>query len=166
MLSMSSSSYVIVSFLSATNNIAAWCGVFMPVRVPWIFPGAPLKVNGAPWNIQGNFTAMCLVSSKSTWHPYFWHRLTLIPAWISNYIHNKVWDKITYPFPNFDFSTIEVWEWISYFYSTLYWACDYLYMLRLKLIHVSERGHWSSTSYLRSAVHHIIWTVCGTINFF
>ena len=24
---------------------------------------------------------------------------TLIPAWISNYIHYKVWDEITYPIP-------------------------------------------------------------------
>ena len=27
--------------------------------------------------------------------------LTLIPAWINIYIHFKVWDEITYPFPNF-----------------------------------------------------------------
>ena len=32
--------------------------------------------------------------------PYYKHGLTYIPAWISNYIHYKVWDKITYPFPN------------------------------------------------------------------
>ena len=25
----------------------------------------------------------------------------------------KVWDEITYPFPNFNSYTIEVWEWIS-----------------------------------------------------
>ena len=29
------------------------------------------------------------------------------------YIHYKVWDKITYQFPNFTSATIEVWEWIS-----------------------------------------------------
>ena len=34
--------------------------------------------------------------------------LTLIPAWISNYIHCKVWDEITYPFPNFNSATIEI----------------------------------------------------------
>ena len=28
---------------------------------------------------------------------------------------NKVWDEITYPFPNFNCSTVEVWEWISNF---------------------------------------------------
>ena len=30
------------------------------------------------------------------------------------------------------------------FHLTLYWACDYLSMLGLKLNHVSKRGHWSS----------------------
>ena len=34
-----------------------------------------------------------------------------IPAWISNYIHYQVWDEITYPFPNFNSTTVEVWEW-------------------------------------------------------
>ena len=38
-----------------------------------------------------------------------------IPAWISNYIHYKVCDEITYPYPNFNGATIEVWEWISNF---------------------------------------------------
>ena len=33
---------------------------------------------------------------------------TLIPAWISNYIHYKLWDEITYPFQNFKSCTIEV----------------------------------------------------------
>ena len=31
---------------------------------------------------------------------FYWHGLTLIPAWISNYIHYKVWDQINYQFPN------------------------------------------------------------------
>ena len=32
---------------------------------------------------------------------------------MSNYIHYKVWDEITYPFPNLNGKTVEVWEWIS-----------------------------------------------------
>ena len=36
-------------------------------------------------------------------------------AWISNYIHYDVWGETTYPFPNFNGSTVEVWEWISNF---------------------------------------------------
>ena len=42
-----------------------------------------------------------------------WITVTLIPTWISNYIHYKVWDEITYPFPNFSGTTIEIWKWIS-----------------------------------------------------
>ena len=41
--------------------------------------------------------------------------LALIPAWISDYIHYKVWDEITYPFPNFNSGTVEVWEWMNNF---------------------------------------------------
>ena len=32
-----------------------------PVKLPWIIIGAPLKVNGAPENIVGNLTGMCLI---------------------------------------------------------------------------------------------------------
>ena len=38
-----------------------------------------------------------------------------MPAWISDYTHYSVWDKITYPFPNFAGYTFEVWEKISKF---------------------------------------------------
>ena len=34
------------------------------------------------------------------WGHFYWHGLTLIPEWISEYVINKVWDEITYPFPN------------------------------------------------------------------
>ena len=30
--------------------------ISQPVKLPWIFPGAPLNFNGAPGNIQGNLT--------------------------------------------------------------------------------------------------------------
>ena len=40
--------------------------------------------------------------------PFYYHGLTLIPAWISNYIHYKLWDEITYPFLNFNGATVEV----------------------------------------------------------
>ena len=36
------------------------------------------------------------------------HGLTVIPAWINNYIHYKLWDGITYPFVNFNGATVEV----------------------------------------------------------
>ena len=34
---------------------------------------------------------------------------------MSNYIHYKEWDEITYPFLNFNGATVEVYEWISNF---------------------------------------------------
>ena len=40
--------------------------------------------------------------------PFYYHGLTLIPAWISNYSHYKVWYEITYPFLNFNGATVEV----------------------------------------------------------
>ena len=46
---------------------------------------------------------------RMPWEPLYWHGLTLIPAWISNYIHYKVWDEITDQFPNFNDYT----EWIG-----------------------------------------------------
>ena len=51
------------------------------------------------------------ISDIITWDssgPFYWHGLTLISAWISNYMANKVWDEITYPFLNFNGATVEV----------------------------------------------------------
>ena len=52
--------------------------------------------------------------------------LLTIPAWINNNVSNKVWDEITYSFPNFNGCTVEVWKWC---HPTLCWTCDYLSML-------------------------------------
>ena len=60
---------------------------------------------------------------------------------------NKVWDEITYPFPNFNYATVEVWEWISNF-AQRFMMDSYFSMLGLKLTHVSKRGHWSSAAML------------------
>ena len=52
---------------------------------------------------------------------------------------NKVWDEITYPFPNFNSAVIEVWEWISNF--IIYFIVHVItYPCWDKLIHVSKRG--------------------------
>ena len=32
-----------------------------------------------------------------SWYPFYWHDLTLIAVWKSNYIHHKVLDEMTYP---------------------------------------------------------------------
>ena len=45
-----------------------------------------------------------------TWGPFYQHGLTLIPAWISDHMHSKLWGEITYSFPNFNGAIVEVWE--------------------------------------------------------
>ena len=52
--------------------------------------------------------ALC-VSIIELWHV---GPLTVIAAWINNYIHYKALVEITYPFANFIRATVEVWEWI------------------------------------------------------
>ena len=47
---------------------------------------------------------------RGHWIPVapFANMLTLIPVWICNHTHYKVWDEITYPFLNFNGATVEV----------------------------------------------------------
>ena len=47
------------------------------------------------------------------WDPFYWHALTVIPTQRRNYIHNKVWDEITYTFTNFNGASIEICERVS-----------------------------------------------------
>ena len=42
-----------------------------------------------------------------SWSPFYYHGLTLIPPWISKYIHFKMWDEMTYSFLNFNDGTVE-----------------------------------------------------------
>ena len=42
--------------------------------------------------------------------PFYVQNLTLIPAWIINHTNYDVWDKIAYPFPNFNGVTVWVWK--------------------------------------------------------
>ena len=59
---------------------------------------------------------------------------------INNCIHYTVWDEITYPFPNFNGDTIEVWEWISNFNPHFIWHVITYPCWNVDLIHVSKRG--------------------------
>ena len=47
--------------------------------------------------------------------PLYQHGLTLIPAWISTHMPSEVWDEMTYPFPDLNGCTVEVWEMIIHF---------------------------------------------------
>ena len=39
----------------------------------------------------------------------------ILPAQLADYSHYEVWDEITYPVPNFNGATIDIWEWIGNF---------------------------------------------------
>ena len=65
---------------------------------PIIAP-VPLKLR---WRIWLN------TLHETTSSTFYWQGLTLIPAWISNYMPSNVWDEITYPFLNFNGATVEV----------------------------------------------------------
>ena len=86
---------------------------------------------------------------------------------------SKVWGEITYPFPNFNGCTVELWEWISNSISPFYDGCNYLSMMGLKFNYINKRGPWtplapSSTiiySWHPSIKQHtnISWTSVGTV---
>ena len=51
---------------------------------------------------KNDVVAFTVLFPKYLRGPSYWHGLTLIPAWISNHINSKVWDEITYLFPDFN----------------------------------------------------------------
>ena len=69
--------------------------------------------------IQRLQTIITETSQPHSRGPFYKYRLTLIQAWLSNYMPLKVWYKITYLFPNFKGATVEVWEWITNFISRI-----------------------------------------------
>ena len=74
----------------------------------------PVENGGACANMADQATGT-KYSGKFLEPPLYLHGLNLIPAWLSNYVHDKVWDKITHPSPNFNGAAVEVWEWIRNF---------------------------------------------------
>ena len=51
----------------------------------------------------------------NTWGTFYYHELTLIPAWIRHHMPSKIWDEVTNPFPNFNGFTVDVCERRNYF---------------------------------------------------
>ena len=67
--------------------------------------------------------------SSSSWRASTCLPCTLIPAWISNHMHSKAKDEITYTFPNFNGATVEVWKGISNYIP--HWLCAFSHFLAL-----------------------------------
>ena len=85
-----------------------WCHFLMKMRYPLqqytIWDHITMQMRYSWWHV----TMQIYLQQYMICGPFYQHGLTLIPAWISNYIHYKVWDEITYPFLNFNGATIEV----------------------------------------------------------
>ena len=59
-------------------------------------------------------SSLCSSRFQNTGTPFLtWFNFN--PRWISNHMTKKLWDEILYPFPNFNGTTVEVWEWIKSF---------------------------------------------------
>ena len=72
---------------------------------------------------------------------------------------SKMWDKITYPFPNFNGCTVGSLGMGKYFQPTLYYGRNYFSMVRLKLTHVSKRAPWFVHQATRMTSHQHWWQV-------
>ena len=65
------------------------------------------------------YTCRYFCSKVNVWNINCARATAFILAWISNYIHYIEYDKITYPFPNYNGATVKAWECISNFTHTL-----------------------------------------------
>ena len=84
-----------------------------------------LWVGNSP--VTGEFPAQMASNTENVFIRWRHHGIrvksagVLLLSWINfnanmdDYIHYKVWDEITYPFPNFNGCAVEVWERISNF---------------------------------------------------
>ena len=134
-----------IRLLSAGSVTVAWF-LYLPLQGSLLFTSC--RLNSHDWvtlfpysstynPLMGNYI-------PNIWGPFYWHGLTLTPAWISSHRFNKVWDEIAFPFRDFNGCSLGMAKW---FHPTHYNGCNYLSMLRLKLIHVCKRGHWLARIY-------------------
>ena len=78
--------------------------------------------------------------SRTVWGHFCWHGIAWIPAWISNHMPIKIWDKITHPFPNFSGCTVAIWESISNFTPNFMMDIITFSMLGLELNYFDKRA--------------------------
>ena len=72
--------------------------------------------------------------------PFYQYEFVLIPAWICNHMSSNMWDEITHPFPYFNGTSIEIWEWKSNFISHFIMDSIIYSYLGVKLTDVSKMG--------------------------
>ena len=107
--------------MSKLLQVMAWCHQAPSHYLSQCWPRSllPYGITRPQWVLIGNINHTSNCSGKNgkvyltTRGPFYLHAPALISLWISNHLSSKMWDWITYPFPNFN--TIEVWEWVSNF---------------------------------------------------
>ena len=84
--------------------------VYMPHIINDDISTTPLHLIYYAWSKQKHKVSHCVLidSVRHSSGPFY-------SIWVSNYIHYKMWDEITYIFPNYNGLTVEVWEWIRDF---------------------------------------------------
>ena len=109
----------------------SFCHGFSVVFMPW-------RSNCIQFDNMG-WMFLIIVLQWNTLGALLITRLTLIPIWISNYIHHKIWNEIMHLFPNFNICS----GMDKKFHPTVNWVCGFLFMLGLKLIHIWKEapGH-------------------------
>ena len=73
--------------------------------------------------------------------PFTSNGVTLILPWISNYIHHEVLNEKNLSIPKLQ--RMDRCRQDKYFCPTIYWACDYLSMMGLKLNPVGKKRCWN-----------------------
>ena len=95
-------------------------GIYLPVPSEYQIIVYSSNVNFMQLIIEGEYGVYREIITQITFRfrpcdPFYYRRLTLTRAWVSNLMASKVCDKITYWFPNFNSCIVEIWEWISDF---------------------------------------------------
>ena len=70
------------------------------VIIYWVMHYRTLHCYAVTWKLISYLLDYGFI--HNTLDSFYWHRLTLIPGWISNHMPSKVWVEITHPFPNFN----------------------------------------------------------------
>ena len=94
-------------------------------------------------NNQTELAQMAVIRPLGKWPlhlnmsgPFYWHDLTLIPAWISYYTSTRNYPSILKPQWRKRWSLGKD----KYYHITLYCTCNVLSMLGLQLNHITKRG--------------------------
>ena len=82
-------------------------GMFALHSGNWAGPNSQLRMSVIRYAVGRLTESDCHLGNQG---PFYYYGLTSNPAWIRNHMLRKVLDALTYPFPNLNGCTIEVYE--------------------------------------------------------